>query len=95
MENSVSIQKNNVLAKWEIEEFKLFINRKVGLKNYDSKKLVSFYDDDGECYMVLRIPYTKKQIDNGGFDNKMLWLLDVMSDYIGASNVKYDGQFLC
>ena len=95
MKNSVTIQKNNVLVKWEIKEFTAWINRKAGMASYDGKKIVSFYDADGNCDIVLRIPFTNDQIESGDFDNKMLWLLDVMGDYIGSENVKYDGEFLC
>ncbi len=51
---TVTIQRNNVLAKWEIETFKAWVNKKAGLAKYDGKKIVSFYDDDMNCDMVLR-----------------------------------------
>ena len=91
---SVAIQRNNVIPKWDMENFKSLINRKAGLKKYDGKKIVSFYDDDMNCDMVLRIPYTNKQLENGDFDNKMMYILDVMADYVGSTSCKFDGQFL-
>ena len=91
---TVSIQNKGMLAKWELDQFKTWINKKLGLKSYDSKKIVSFYDDDGDCYFTLRIPYRNEQIDNGDFDNKMLWITDILGDCYGITNCKYDGEFL-
>ena len=93
-QETVTIQRNNVIPKWDLENFKSWINRKAGIKNYDGKKIVSFYDDDMNCDMVLRIPYKTEQIENGDFDHKMLWLLDAMADYVGSTSCKFDGQFL-
>ena len=91
---SVTVQRNNVIPKWDLDNFTVWINRKAGLKRYDGKKIVSFYDDDMQCDMVLRIPYTNEQIESGDFDHKMLCILDAMGDYVGSTSCKYDGQFL-
>lgn len=91
---SVTVQRNNVIPNWDMDSFTAWINRVAGLERYDGKKIVSFYDDDMQCDMILRIPYTNKQIESGDFDHRMLDILDAMGDYVGSTSCKYDGQFL-
>ncbi len=90
---NVTMQSKGILNNADAQILIDWINKsRLNLQDYDGKKVVSFWDDDGECYFVLRIPYTSKTLDY--FDIDMLDLTDRFGDMYGVSNCKYDGEFL-
>lgn len=60
-------------------------------QNFNSKKIVSFYDDDENFLICVSVPFTE---DDYGFDCNLLDLLDYLSSYCGATAAKYDGMWL-
>ena len=60
-------------------------------QNYESKKIVSFYDDDKEFMLSVSVPYSE---DNHEFDHNMLDLQDYLGEYCGVTWTKIDKEWL-
>ena len=60
-------------------------------QTYESKKIVSFYDDDEDFMLSVSVPFSKEDHE---FDYNILEMLDYLEAYCGATQVKYDGQWL-
>jgi hypothetical protein len=60
-------------------------------QTYESKKIVSFYDDDEDFLVSISVPFNKEDYE---FDSNILIVLCYLESYCGATQVKYNGEWL-
>ena len=95
MKKNVCIKRiNEMFSQSEKDQLTQSLNkmRWLNLQDYESKKSVSFYDDDEEFYLMLSVPFNSQ--DEAEFDNNMLDLVDYLEYYMGITKCKIQGQWL-
>ena len=92
--NNVAITRiSSLIEPEDKQQFSKVFNRWSWLnkQRYQSKKIVSFYDDDENFMLSVSVPFSEEDYE---FDCNLLDMLDYLSAYCGATQAKYDGQWL-